>query len=740
MAKISKVLQHDTTDCGAACISIILKYYGKNVPIRKIRLAAGTDTIGTSGFGIVKGAKSLGLDCKGIMSTEKEKINEIPFPAIFHIKENLDHYVVVYKTSKNYVYFSDPAVGLRKVKIKEFLSWWSGVFFILFPSTDFEKQNEERGLLSRFITLLKPHKKLVIETLVASLLLSLFGIFVSFYFRFLIDEVLYSQVRSTLNLCSICYLIVIAFQAIIGYCRNQIILFLGTKIDVALLSDFFYHLLHLPLNFFSTRKTGEILSRINDAETVKNAVSSTTLGIIMDSFMFLIGGFFLFKMGMALLPVSIVPVVLSAIVVWIYSEPFKRKIKSRAVLEADKNAAMYESINGIATIKGLATEEKAYLRVEEKIVASAEKGLELGNMGNFQHGIQDLLSGIGTLALYWVGSLMIFDGKITLGQLISFSTLSGFFLGPLKRLLTMQLHLQEVMISAERLTDIIDMEVECANEENLEEIEKLSGDIQFKNVSFSYGTRERAVDEVSFTIPGGKKVAFVGASGSGKTTLLKLLMKFYKLEEGQILINGKDISEIKTPSFREKIGYVPQESLLFTGTISENIAWGCENPSQERIVASAVLSQSYEFIQRLPDKFNTYVGEHGSTLSGGERQRLAMARILMRNPHMLILDEATASLDSISEQAIMDTIFNRVKGRTVIMVAHRLSSIKNCDIIYVFNKGKLVEQGKHENLLEKNGFYSQLWRAQNEKSNGFTTSKQNGLLKRIPTAKSAIGN
>lgn len=737
MPKIKRVLQHDAKDCGAACISIILKFYGKEVPLRKIRSAAGTDLVGTSGFGIIKGAETFGLSCKGLASTEKEKIEKIPFPAIFHIKENLDHYVVVYKVTKKHVYLSDPAVGLRKVTREEFFNWWSGVFFILFPSSEFEKGNECKGLLTRFISLLKPHKKLVIETLIASLLLSLFGVFVSFYFRFLIDEVLYSQVRSTLNLCSICYLIIIIFQSIIGYCRNQIILFLGTKIDVALLSDFFYHLLHLPLNFFSTRKTGEILSRINDAETVKNAVSSTTLGIIMDSFMFVVGGFFLFKMGMSLLPISIIPVILSAIVVWIYSSPFKRKIKLRSILEADKNAAMYESINGISTIKGLATEKKAYLRVEEKIVAAAEKGLELGCMGNFQQSIQEFISGIGTLCLYWFGSFMIFEGKITLGQLISFTTLSGFFLGPLKRLLTMQLHLQEVMISAERLTDIIDMEVENSNDEKLEEIEKINGDIEFKNVSFSYGTRGRAVDNISFKIPAGKKVAFVGTSGSGKTTLLKLLMKFYKLEEGQILVNGTDISEVKTSSFREMIGYVPQESLLFTGTISENIAWGSETADLKKIVASAMVSQSYDFIQRLPEKFNTYVGEHGSTLSGGERQRLAMARILMRNPQLLILDEATASLDSLSEQAIMDTIFTCVKERTVIMVAHRLSTVRDCDIIYVFDQGKLVEEGNHLSLMKKNGFYKKLWSAQNEKSNGSTTSKYNGFLERISSIEGA---
>lgn len=740
MARIKKILQHDRTDCGAACLAIILNYYGKSVPLRKIRIAAGTDSIGTSGLGIIKGAEKFGLSCKGLMSSEKDKLDKIPLPAIFHIKENLDHYVVVYKINKKNVFISDPANGLRKIKKEDFLKFWTGVFFILFPNTSFCKGNENKGLLTRFSYLLKPYKKLVFEILLSSLILSLFGIFISFYFRFLIDEVLYSQVKSTLNLCSICYLIIIVFQTLIEYCRSQIILYLGTKIDVSLISDFFCHLLHLPLSFFSSRKTGEILSRINDAEIVKNAISSTTLGIIMDSFMLVVGGAFLFKMGTDLMGIAIIPVFISALFVWIYANPLKKKIKEKAILEADKNASMYECINGISTIKGLATEDKAYIKIEEKIVAVADKSLELGKLGNFQRSIQDFISGIGTLALYWVGCFLIFDGKITLGQLISFNTLSGFFLGPLKRLLTMQLHLQEVMISAERLTDILDMQEECFDEENLEELEELKGDIEFKNVSFSYGTRGPAVEDVSFLIPSGKKVAFVGSSGSGKTTLLKLLMKFYLTEKGKILINGIDITQLKTFLYREKIGYVPQESLLFSGTISENIAWGSNVFDSRKIIASAIASQAFDFIQNLPEKFNTYVGEHGSTLSGGERQRLSLARVLMRNPHILILDEATASLDSISEKAIMDTIFNKIKGRTVIMVAHRLSTIKDCDLIYVFDKGKLVEKGNHFELLLKDGYYKKLWRAQNEKSSSVTSSKCNGLLKRISSIENSFRN
>lgn len=740
MGKIKKVLQHDETDCGAACISIVLQYFGKTVPLRRIRVASGTDSVGTSGLGIIKGAEKFGLSCKGLMSPSKDRIEEIPFPAVFHTREKAEHYVVVYKVTKKHVFISDPAVGLVKMEKKRFLAWWTGVFFIFFPNSNFKKGNENRGVLTRFISLLSPHKKLVGEILLASVLLSLFGVIISFYFRFLIDEVLYSQIKSTLNLCSISYFLVVLFQTVISFCRNKIILHLGIKIDVSLLSDFVCHLLHLPLSFFTSRKTGEILSRLNDAETVKNAISSTTIGVILDAVMLVVGGFFLFKMGSSLIFVAIVPVLLSAIVVWIYSGAFNRRIKAKAVSEAEKNASMYESINGIATIKGLATEGKAYSRIEARIVDAAERNLELGNMGNFQQEIQNFISGCGTLALYWIGSYLIFDGRISLGQLISFNTLSGFFLGPLKRLLTMQLYLQEVMISAERLTDIIDMEEEGHDEDSKEEVERLDGEIEFKNVSFSYGTRGRAVENISLKIPAGKKVAFVGSSGSGKTTLLKLLMKFYKPEEGQILVNGKDISDFKTDSFREKIGYVPQESLLFSGTVSENIAWGCNNADPKRILASTVASQSYEFIQRLPEKFNTYVGEHGSTLSGGERQRLAMARILMRNPEMLILDEATASLDSISEQSIMNTIFTRIHGRTVIMVAHRLSTIKDCDIIYVFNKGNLVEQGSHDALLEKKGFYQKLWSAQNEKVNCIAAPKRNGLLKRAASIESSSRN
>ena len=724
MSRIKGILQQCPSDCGCACIATILEYYGKSVSLRKIYEAAGTDKVGTSGLGIVKAAEEFGLSCTGVMANDKSKIETFHFPAIFHLNlGNREHYVVPYKIKKGVVYYSDPAKGLTSESKEDFIKKWTGIVFLLYPTSNFEKGSESKGMFSRFLVLLKPYRRYLLVTFIASIFLSLFGIFMSLYFRFLIDEVLYSQIKSTLNLCSLCYLIVIVLQVLLTFCRSQILTYLGSKIDVCLVSDFFLHLLKLPLDFFTKRKTREILSRINDANVIRNAVSSTLLSIAIDSVMIIIGGIFMIKMGSFLLPISMIPVVISTIIVYIMKAPFKKLIKDQAVLEAEKNASMYESINGIATIKGLATEDKAFYRAEGRIVDAADRNLKLRKLGNIQNGLQTFVSSCGTLAIYWVGSFMIFKNQITLGQLISFTTLSGYFLGPLSRLLTMQSYWQEVFVSAERLSDILDISEEDELQNNKVDTDNLLGDIEFKNVCFSYGTRGRAINNVSLKIPAGKKVAFVGMSGSGKSTLLKLLMKFSNYEEGNILIDGTEISKYSNDSYRSRIGYVPQESLLFSGTIEENIAWGCYNFSEQNVVDASMAAEAFPFINLLPEKFYTMVGEQGATLSGGERQRIALARILMKNPDIIILDEATASLDSISEKKIINTVYKQIKDKTVIMVAHRLSTIRNCDCIFVFEKGKLLEQGNHNYLLKKNGKYAELWRAQNEEDSSLEASK-----------------
>lgn len=708
-------LQHDESDCAAACLSMVLKFFGREVNIRKLRTVAGTDMQGTSGYGIKVCAEKFGLSCKGFSAPDKKLISEIPFPAIFHTcKNSQEHYVVVESLKHNKLKVFDPAEGIKKVPLQEFYENWTGIFFLCSPSETFVTGKEDKTPMMKFFSLLQPHKHLLSKIFASSLVLTFFGVLISFYFRFLIDEVLYSEVKATLNLCSICYLVILIFQGLLSFCRNQIIMYLGAKIDATLVCDFFYHLMKLPLSFFTARKTGEVLSRIRDTDTIRTTISSTTVSVLMDSVMILVGSFFLLKMGSGLLGVSMIPVIISSVIIWITAKPFKVLIKNRAMAMAEKDASMYETINGISTIKALSTEKNAFRRSEVRIVDSINKTMRLETFSNLNVNIQNFISSLGTLLVYWIGSYKIFAGEMTLGQLISFITLSGFFLGPLGRLLTMQPALQEAFVAAERLSDIMELEEESFNEGNCEEIDSLKNEIEFKNLSFSYGTRGRNVQSVNLKIKKGEKIAFVGKSGSGKSTLLKLLMKFYRPEEGSIIIDGKDISEIKTENYRNLIGYVPQESLLFSGTIAENIAWGLDDATPEKIIASAYAAQALDFITALPDKFHTLVGEHGATLSGGERQRIALARILMRNPEIIVLDEATASLDSISEKAIMETV-NSFKDRTIIMVAHRLSTICNCDKIFVVDSGKIVESGTHDELIAKNGEYKKLWEAQYEK-------------------------
>lgn len=704
------VKQQDETDCGAACISTISKFYGKKISITKIRNIAGTDQKGTSGKGIIKAATELGFSCKGFIAKEKKLKSDLPFPIIAHIiKDGLEHYIVIYKVKKDKILIADPANSISWIKLKTFFEWWTNIFFILKPNSNFEKTSDDKSFFERFWYLVNQNKLLVSETLISSFILTILGILGAFYFRYLIDEVIYSYLQQSLFSISIAYLFVLIFQNVLSFCRSHLIIYFGNKLDASLTLEYFNHILHLPLDFFIKRKSGEILSRLADIDTIKNALSNMTVGVILDCIMLIFGGIVLFTFSSYLVGIAIIPVILSAVLVFLFSKRFKNLIYQRSVIEAEKYSHFVECINGISTIKALSTEFYAYDKAEIKILQAIKKNFSLSNLGNLQGTLQNFLSQIGNLAVYWYGSWLIIQGQLSLGELISFVTLLGYFLGPLSRLITLQPQLHEISVANKRLGEIFDLPTEENSNNGIIQLNNIDGNISIKNLTFSYGTRGNSLENISLEIKAGEKIAFVGPSGSGKTTLVKLLLKFYLPNEGEITLDDKNIKDLNTTSYRNCFGYVPQEILLFSGTIEENIAWGNHDSTSEEIFNAAKDSEALDFIAKLNNRFSTKVGEKGSSLSGGERQRIAIARILLRKPKILILDEATSNLDSLSEKSIMNTINNIGKKMTTIIVAHRLSTIKNCDKIFVLMNGHLMESGNHKELIEKNGIYKQMW-------------------------------
>lgn len=708
-------LQHDETDCAPACLATICKYYGKEISIRVLRNLVKTDIKGTTGDKIVEGANKLGFSCHGVFSSDKTLHDKTLFPIIAHTQVGeIEHYVVVFSINKRKVLIGDPAVGLVKKSLKQFISEWSGVFFVLKNTDSKTKIYEKKKSILDFFYLIKPYKKILAEVFIASVILSFIGIVSAFYFRFLVDDVLYSGVLKTLHVVSLGYLIAIVFQSILTISRTQLILHVGSRIEATLNFDFFEHLLHLPLGFFARRKTGEVLSRINDIHAIRQVLSSTGVGVLLDSLMLLIGGAFLVLTGGILTLIAIVPVIFSTIIALMFIRPYKRMIREKAIIDAQKYSTMVESVNGISTIKALSSEEYAFECAEMKIVESTKKTIAIGRFANIENTVQMCLSQLGTLSVYWIGGLLILKGKMSLGELISFSILSGYFLGPLSRLLTLQPTLQEAFISASRMQDIMDEKCESEILSGKTTAKDLSkDDIVINDLSFSYDGDRLALENINLKIKAKSKIAFVGSSGSGKTTLIKLIMRFYDYNDGSITVGDTNIKDFETQSYRSKIAYVPQEVLLFSGTIKENIVWGSSVPDELIITASKSV-KAHTFIDKLKHRYETMIGEHGVTISGGERQRIALARAILRNPSIFIFDEATASLDAITEKEIMDNIYESIAvDKTTIIVAHKLSTIIKCDQIYVFDNGKIVESGTHDELLKSGSFYKKLWDAQN---------------------------
>lgn len=710
----NKVKQRDITDCGAACLASIAAYYKLGLPVSRIRQIAGTDQKGTNAWGLIKAAEKMGFTAKGVKG-DIDALPTAPLPAIAHVivKKILQHYVVLYHVKEGMAEYMDPSDGLmHKVTLDEFAEMWSGVLILLAPGNEFVPRNEKISNLQRFFYLLKPHRSILVQSLLGAVLYTVLGLSTSIYIQKITDYVLVDRNMKLLNLLSVGMVMILLAQLFIGTAKSIFIMKTGQKIDLRLILGYYKHLLTLPQRFFDTMRVGEIISRINDAVKIRAFINDTAISLLVNVFIvfFSFSLMFLYSWKLALIILTIVP--FYGIVYYITNRVNKKRERKLMENSAELESQLVESLNSVRTIKEFGLESYSNMKTELRFVELLRTVYKSGQNAIFSGVSTEFLSRVYTIILLWVGCYFVVDNTITPGELLSFYAILGYFTSPAASLIGMNKSIQNALIAADRLFEIMDLERE--EEENKMDLSpEKAGEIIFSDITFSYGTRTDVFENFSFTIGKGQITAVIGESGSGKTTLVALVQKLYPLNGGSISIGGYNIAHITSESLRSIVGVVPQKLDLFGGNIVDNIAVGEFNPNIERIIDICKTLGMLGFIEKLPGGLNTYIGENGATLSGGQKQRIAIARALYRNPEILVFDEATSSLDSESEFFVQEAI-NKMKeaGKTVVVIAHRLSTVVNADKIAVLENGKLLEEGSHTKLWKAKGRYFQMWQKQ----------------------------
>lgn len=721
MSKYKCVKQHDITDCGAACIATVCLQYKKEMTITKLRDMSGTDIKGTTVLGIVQTLEKLGFEAKAVRITRETFEEKFTLPMIVRVltKEGLTHFMVVHKINKNNLLVADPAKGLRKIPKDEFFEDFDGYAVYCAPTNAFvADKTKTKGVFGRFFKLLLAQKKLFIYAIIGSVILTALGIASSFFNKILMDEILPYNLKNQLLIFCIGFGIIALFNILLSAARQHLLLHLSIKIDMPLMLGYFNHIFALPMKFFGTRRTGDILTRFSDAGTIKDIFTTITLSLIIDILLTVVSGVILFFMNKVLFAIIAIITVVNAVLVYAFKKPYKKLNIESMEKQAALNSQIIDSLKGVETVKSFGVEEETMEKLENKYISALRTGYKTSVTSNVQGTISGFFNNIGNLVLMGIAALFVINGNITLGSMMAFMSLSSYFMDPIGRLVSLQMQIQEANVAMKRMSELYEIEEEQENKDQLKNDFSLDGSIEVKNLTFRYGSRAPVLKDINFTVSPGEKIALVGESGGGKTTLAKLMLGLWQPESGNVLLSGFNVEELDKKMVRREIAYVPQNVELFSGTIEENIKLGKRDASYNEIKEACKLASCADFIEKMPAKYGTYLEEAGANLSGGERQRIALARALIKKPKILILDEATSNLDFVSESQIYKMLFEL--KCTLIVIAHRISTIKKCDNVYVIDKNTIVETGTHDELLKKGGVYRRIWDSQMGED-GFTT-------------------
>ncbi|WP_424100388.1 peptidase domain-containing ABC transporter [Moorena producens] len=697
--------QQSGSDCGAACLVMVSRYWGKRFSVNRLRDIANVDRNGASLRGLSAAAESIGFSTRPVKAS-LDQLAKQKLPAIVHWEGK--HYIVVYEITRKRVIVCDPGIGQRSLTHREFNADWTGYALLLQPTALLKDAIETTTPFWQFFELIKPHGLVVLEVFLASLFIQIFGLITPLFTQLILDRVVVQRSGLTLMAVGLGLLIFSLFRVAMMGLRQYLLDHTANKVDAALIVGFIRHTLRLPLSFFESRYVGDIISRVQENRKIERFLTGEALSILLDllTVFIYVGLMVWYSWKMALLALVIVPPFLLLALI---ATPFLRRI-SREIFQsmAKENSYLIEALSGVSTVKSTAVEQTVRWHWEELLNKEIKTSFDGQVISNRLQIFSNAIEAVVTTSLLWYGAWLVIQNQLTIGQLVAFNMLLGNIITPFKRLTVLWNQFQEVVIAMERINDVLDAEPEedLLNQAR-QSLPSIQGHIAFDNVTFRYHPESdlNVLENLSFQVKPGQMVALVGRSGSGKTTISKLVLGLYPPTDGKVLIDGLDLTTLSLGSLRSQVGVVDQDTFLFGGTIRENISLGHPAASLDEIIEAARLAGADEFIKQLPMGYETQIGEGGGTLSGGQRQRIAIARALLGNPKLLVLDEATSHLDAESERIIQHNFTHILKGRTTFVIAHRLSTVRNADLILVLDRGVLIERGSHQELMAKRGHY-----------------------------------
>jgi subfamily B ATP-binding cassette protein HlyB/CyaB len=704
-------------DSGLHCLALVAQYHQIPVDVAGLQHRFSNSDQDCSIQELLRAAKSLNFKARHVRDCEPGDIERL-LPAI-GVADDGALFVLagmaMDASGVNKCLVQRPGQRAPEyVSGKDFERLWSGEAMLLAPREGGSSRLTQAFNLHWFVPSLLKYRKLFIEVIVASFFLQLFALVTPLFFQVVMDKVLVHKGFTTLDVLAFGFVVVVAFDAIVGGLRNYLFSHTTNRVDVELGARLFHHLASLPLAYFESRQVGQTVARVRELDTIRNFITGTALTLLIDlSFTFVfIAVLWYYSPMLTWVVLGSLPfyIALSLIITPILKHRLDEKFRHGAV----NQAFLTETITGMQTVKAQALEPQMQRRWEGQLANYVTSSFRAQNLNNIANQVAGFVSKITTLLIIWWGAHLVIAGGLTVGQLVAFNMIAGRVTAPVLKLVQLWQDFQQAGISLKRLGDILNAPAEQGSTTNRSAPRHLKGAVVFERLRFRYRPDGPFVlDELDFEVRPGDIIGLVGRSGSGKSTLAKLVQRLYVPEGGRVLVDGTDLAMVDTAWLRRNIGVVQQESFLFNRSVRENIALSNPGLPFERVVQCARVAGAHEFILDLAEGYDTLIGEQGSNLSGGQRQRIAIARALITDPRILILDEATSALDYESERIVQDNMGAIARGRTVFIIAHRLSTVRHCDKILVIDKGRIAESGTHEDLLKVNGYYARLYGYQN---------------------------